>query len=470
MEALPLGHSQAGRRENQAALILTSCALGLLMVFLVYTGNFVFGSEAGKWVYGYRETPVAVPVWNLVVVFGLLAAAVLVGSRTIGTRERTTLLACWLAVLIVQVLIRDLAAVPLASIIESEGPNGFYSAAQRYSPSEILSQFEALLPSQKGHVQSNMPGKIMLFQLLGWLTPSPQLMGYLIIALSSAGSWLVYGISKRLFHDRLAAFYAFLLYAVVPCRLFFLPILNTVTPVFLLACLYLFLVHLQTKRASTLWLLGVALYVLVLFEPSPLVTGIVFASLLGDSMLKKEIRTGELVRLLLITVMAFAVVFLVFRLAFRFDLADALRFVLNDAVKFNLTAQRGYWRWMAENTKEFFYSSGAPAAFLLLYLGLHAMVNGAGLVRSLKTLPIESVVALSLITTFLVLVLLGINRGEVSRLWIYLAVLFQIPVALFISRRRRSSILFLLVVGTTAVQAIVAIQQVVFVLPATPAG
>ena len=68
----------------------------------------------------------------------------------------------------------------------------------------------------------------------------------------------------------------------IPSKNFFFPILNTVTPVFILACLYLFLLYIDRKKAVFLWLLGGALYFLVLFEPTPLVTGIIFLGILAS--------------------------------------------------------------------------------------------------------------------------------------------------------------------------------------------
>jgi hypothetical protein len=67
--------------------------------------------------------------------------------------------------------------------------------------------------------------------------------------------------------------------------------------------------------------------------------------------------------------------------------------------------------------------------------------------------------------TFAAVLFLGVNRGETSRLWIYLAVLFPIPASLLIARTPRSPLLFVFVGSTLVIQSIVALQTVNFVLP-----
>ena len=79
-------------------------------------------------------------------------------------------------------------------------------------------------------------------------------MGYLIISISAFGGLILYGISKRLFHDKTTALYSFVLYTLIPCKLFFFPILNSVTPVFILGCMYLFLAYIDSKNTFLLFL------------------------------------------------------------------------------------------------------------------------------------------------------------------------------------------------------------------------
>jgi hypothetical protein len=78
---------------------------------------------------------------------------------------------------------------------------------------------------------------------------------------------------------------------------------------------------------------------------------------------------------------------------------------------------------------------------------------------------VENVFAMSVIITFLILVFLGINRGEVTRLWIFLAVFFQVPASIFMAKYVKSNIPFYLVTGTLAVQSIITLHRIGFIIP-----
>src|SRR4029453_11418226 len=69
------------------------------------------------------------------------------------------------------------------------------------------------------------------------------------------------------------------LYLIVPAKLFFFPLMNTVTPVVVLACACMVLRWVATGRTVYATALGAALYCLAFFEPLPLVIGILFAAL-----------------------------------------------------------------------------------------------------------------------------------------------------------------------------------------------
>jgi len=310
-----------------------------------------------------------------------------------------------------------------------------------------------------------MPGKILLFQFFKPFTSSPQVMGYLVILLSTIGALLLYGICKKLFHDRRAAFYALILYALVPGKLFFFPILNTVTPVLILLCLYLFVVYLEGKNSVTLVLLGGAFYLLALFEPSPLVTGFIFLGVLLKAVGEKPVSRGEIWRIPLVAGLAFLGVYLIFRVLFSFDLLKAFQYVLSEAVKFNQVDERGYWIWVGENPKEFFYAAGLPVMMIFVYMLMQIFSRWRSLRTNITHWSMETIYILSLALTLGAVVFLGVNRGEITRLWIYLGVFFQVPAAVFLARKAPSGWLFLAVACTLALQSIVTLQRVGFVIP-----
>jgi hypothetical protein len=452
-------------RSNSVALIWTFFVINALLIYLVYSQDFVFGSRSGNWEYEYFETITPIPVWIPAVILLLLAISVFVCSRLIYSREKLTLLACLLIAVFHQILLRRTFPFPLATLVQSHKANSFYAPAVSYSPVEILSQFIHLAPGFPFHAGSNMPGKILLFQFFRLFTLSPQRMGYLVILLSTLGALLLYAICKQLFGDRKVAFYAFILYTLIPAKLFFFPILNTVTPVFILLCLYLFLLYLDTKRRLFLWLLGAALYLLVLFEPSPLVTGIIFVGILLNALAINNLSKKDLWALMVIPPLGFLGLYLLFMAAFKFDLFQAFQYVLTDAVDFNVEDNRDYWIWVVENPKEFFYAAGIPIMIIFVYLTFLIFSHWKTLKRNLIGWSMEIVFILSLLVTFFVVVFLGINRGETTRLWIYLAVFFQVPAAYFFGKIARSTSLFFLVACTLVIQSIISIQRVGFVIP-----
>ena len=163
---------------------------------------------------------------------------------------------------------------------------------------------------------------------------------------------------------------------------------------------------------------------------------------------------------------AFLSMYIIFLIFFSFDLIKAFQFILNDATNFNLESQRGYRVWFLQNIKEFFYSAGTPAVLIFIYSVSQILLNWKTLLKQkIIYWSSEHLFIISLLLTFGFVIIMGINRGEVSRLWIYLAVLFQIPASLFIARSSQSPVPFFIVASTLVAQTIVALQKVGFVIP-----
>jgi hypothetical protein len=450
--------------SNSVPLVLTFCFISLLLIYLVYSQNIIYGSKPGHWIYPYFKTLTAIPLWLPLSIILLLGLLIFTGSKLILVFEKTTLIACFLLVFVIQILIHSVYPVSLAAIVESEGANSFYTPAIQYTPVEILSQFIALAPTFPLHGQSNMPGKILLFQFIHLFTSSTQMMGVIIILISTLGGLLLYGICKLLFHDRQIAFYALILYALIPGKLFFFPILNTVTPVILLLCLFLFLLFVERKQAVFLWLFGASLYFLFLFEPAPLVAGIVFLGIFIHALLAKKLSQKELLRLLIIPFLSFLGVYLLFFVFFSFNLFQVFKYILADAVDFNLKANRPYWIWLQENPKEFFFAAGLPVMMIFIFMAAKILTQ-SGSLKSIARWTLENIIVISLLVTFCALLFLGVNRGEITRLWIYLAVLFQIPAASFLGKMPSSKTMFFLVAATLVIQSILTLQRIQFINP-----
>ena len=85
-----------------------------------------------------------------------------------------------------------------------------------------------------------MPGKLLLLYALELVSNDPAVLSWLLLAVSNLGGLLLYLLVRDLFGDRQIALYALVLYLFVPAKLFFLPLMNTVTPVVAFTCLLLF--------------------------------------------------------------------------------------------------------------------------------------------------------------------------------------------------------------------------------------
>jgi hypothetical protein len=459
----PVDPSTSSKAES-IALIITACVIGALLIYLVHLRNYVFGSELGHWVYPYLSSLPFFPEWILLTVLFLVALLVFLGGKFIHLYEKTTLFFVFLIGVFIQSLIRKIYPYSLGAVVESDTANSFYSPAMSHSALEVLSKFDELVSSFPLHARSNMPGKILLFEFFKLFTSSSEAMGYLVIVVSSLGALLLYGICKRLFQDKRIAFYALTLYMVLPCKIFFYPILNTVTPVFMLLCFYLLVVYLDNPRNFLPWLLGASFFVLALFEPSPLITGIVMAGITLHTLREGKLTRRELVMLILFTASGFLAATLLFYLVFSFNFFQSFLYLLNEARNFNINDGRGYLIWIIENSREFFYGAGVPVMIIFIYMTVLIFAR-TKTIKEVTRWSLENVFVISLLVNFLVLLFLGINRGEITRLWIYLAVLFQVPASVFIAKTGKGTILFFLVASLLAMQGMVTLHRIGFVFP-----
>ncbi len=458
-------HKNSLSTSHKAAIIATLSLLNLGLIYLVYNQNLVFGSSAGKWVYRYFEEIQPIPIWVSAASLILLWLLVFAGGKFIRKHERITLAGVFLIVLLLQLIITSVHPIPLSVLVKSDLANTFYSVSLTYSPAELLSQYQEVVPTMFAHARTNMPGKTLFFHFLGLFTSNPRIMAYLIIAFSTLGGVLLYGICKLLFDDRRTALYAFILYVLVPAKLAFFPILNTVTPVVILACLLLLLLFIQNHKIFWLMLLGVGLYLLILFEPAPLPAGLIFIGVIIYAVANRRLQIKHIGQIALITVLSFALTYLLFLQLFSFDLFSAFDYVLDDVVAFNTRRERDYWIWLGENLKEFFFATGIPVSMVFIYTFAYAVSRRLSSMKELFLTRPEFNYLYSLAATFAFVWLMNINRGETTRLWIYLSVFFQVPAAYVMGKQLKNSWLFFIVIIMLALQSLVTLQCVQFMNP-----
>lgn len=452
-------------RNQTVAIILTICAVSIFFIFLIYSQNIVFGSILGNWEYRYFHSFSNIPIWMPLVLLLLVGAQIFIGHSLIEKHEKAILLGVFITAVVVQILLQSIYQYSMGELISSNASNSFFSVAKSHTAFELLSKYQSLLPTFSAHAATNMPGKILFYQFLLLFTKSPQTMGYLIIVVSTIGGVLLYEICKLLFQNKFVALYSFILYSLIPCKQEFFPILNTVTPVFILLSLYLFLLYLNTKKKVFLVLLGVSIYVLILFEPSPLVTGILFIFFLFYYLIQKQITLKEVGFVIAIPLLSFLATYGLVYLATSFNLWQVFTYMMNDAAKYNIKAKRSYPIWVREDAKEFFFGVGIPVMLIFLYEFFTELTNWDELRRGPSHWCARDVYLLGTALIFVVVLLLGINRGEITRLWIYLAVFFQVPAAIFLGEDAKNKGLFYVVAAILVFQLLITLPRVAFINP-----
>jgi hypothetical protein len=307
-----------------------------------------------------------------------------------------------------------------------------------------------------------MPGKIILTYALGLVSQRPLVLAWLVVVVSNLGALFLYLFVRDWLDDRETALASAILYVFVPSKLLFFPGLNAVTPVFVLACAWLWVRLLQSRRVIYGLALGAVAYGAVFYEPTPSVMGLLFLFLTAYAWWLGDIGLWTVVKLSVVVALGFLATYGLFLLLFQFDLLGTLRRVAADAVIFNARVRRHYYPWIAQNLLDLAFGAGLCQAVLFCAVAVAAVSR-----KTLAAGGTDGRMAALCLGTAIALVatdLAGINRGEVVRLWIFLACFLQIPAA-YICRRLDSRAALLLVLGTTLLQTALSASMLAFLQP-----
>ena len=428
-----LRHRLTRPRVVEAVIICATVGV----VWGLVTRTLEFGSAAGGWVYPtFRgATPEAV-------LFAALFALGLPLAYAWSARRADSLAPAVVAMWMIlggcfQAAVHFLYPIPMGRIVANPHCNSFYSASLEHSPLEVLTKYEAVAPSLPLHAQANMPGKLFIYYFLEWFSRDPQTLAIGIVGLSTLCGALVFAVARRLFRSGRLATLAMALSLVFPAVVAFQPLLNTVTPLFVLLSFWLWVVYLDRQQDRFLWLLGGSLYLQLFIDPLTFVLGIVFLGVLAERLARGQFALAKLWRCAVIPVAGFIGVHAVMRMTAGFDIVSAFVSLWDAAVRFNQTESRPYAVWVGQNLKEFFLGAGVAsslAALLAVYLGGRSIVRGerrdgpGGGLRRFPGAPGWAFTA-SLFLSVLVVDLTGVNRGEVTRLWIFLGTFLQVASA-----------------------------------------
>ncbi|HEY1187287.1 MAG TPA: hypothetical protein VGE74_06495 [Gemmata sp.] len=427
-----------------------------------------YGSADGKWLYPLINGNVDWPI-NLGLMLAALAGALVALTWRHAEQAPVLVVVVWLGFgSWAQSQMRELAPFPDTDVVGSKY-DCFCKESKSYQPGRFLREFHTIAPDLHFHVRANMAGKVLFYHLIRVVSDKSPTLVWLVFGASNLGAVLAYAIVWELFRDRRAALAALVLYLFLPSKLFFFPLLNSVTPVFILFLLWLQVRYLAKPHAGWLAAMGVALYALVLFEPLPLVTGLVFLALIGRAWALGAIARKHVLSVLVLVPVAFFVVDLLVWWGFGYEIMSAFRFALHDAQEFNKQQNRPYGLWVVFNLVETLSNTGLLASGLALGLFAAGAVRLVRAFRSVgwagvRVIACEPGVCLSFSTlaTLLVVDALGVNRGETVRLWIFLGVFLVLPVSGLCGRR--PAVLAVLVLGAI-MQACIGLQSRGFVLP-----
>jgi hypothetical protein len=436
-------------------------ALALIGYYGVATASWVIGSVEGGWIYEYVRPWTLRPM--MVALLTSAAAGALLRIDATASRVRALLVAWLLLATCAHVAMQAGAPARLQELYLSPDANSFYSLTQQQRAADLLSRFNRVRLQAPHHARSNMPGKTMLTYGLELLSTNTAVLPWLVVILSNAGALLMFAFVRDLFEDRRTALYAAVLYLFVPARVFFLPLMNTVTPVIVLACACLLVKWLRGGRTMLAVLFGVSLYGLVFFEPLPLVTGLLFVAVSALALHRKWLSVERFVLHCCLIMATFIATTETVALATGFSLLFAFRQIHSHAVAFNLAEARPYGVWIMANLGEFLFGTGVSQMVLFFAAPFSDRLRPGARWRDWLDRPVAAV-GVGLLAVLIATDLAGINRGEVTRLWIFLACFFQIPAAYFCARAPGSGPITIVVTLTTFHTA-TALAMVRFVVP-----
>lgn len=145
---------------------------------------------------------------------------------------------------------------------------------------------------------------------------------------------------------------------------------------------------------------------------------------------------------------------------FGFTLVSALRAVVADAAYFNLATARPYDIWAKQNLIDFLFAIG----FCQLVAVPASVLDGLYTKAPVRLTQPAVVIGVSLVAVLVAVDLIGVSRGEVIRLWIFLGCCFQIPAA-YICARLDSKLASVAVLATTFLQIVLGSSMVGFIVP-----
>ena len=309
-----------------------------------------------------------------------------------------------------------LAPFSLKAVIKYPSANSFYQLPDILSAKAYLAHFLDDRGKLLFHAATNMPGKGLFYYALRSFGKWPAVFSVVILLISNLGGFFVHALAFRLSGSQRGAFYAAVLYWLHPAKLFFFPLLNTLTPVFLLASLWLLLKCIDSPKPIWIFCSGISLFALFLFELLPLACGLFFhVFFLGHSIWCKKRSFREVVWIVAGTVASFILCYLLFWFFTGLEIFSVFfQLFKNNSVYYQSNSTP---LWYVRNIGDFAVGLGCGTC-LALIIGLAWQIKtGAWTKLRGLTTAYAGIFALTLV----ILEIMGVTRAEILRLWIFLA-------------------------------------------------
>jgi len=441
-------------RPRVAAMAL-DVAIGLAVIagIWVVAGRHVeFGSRRGNWVFPWVAEVDARLLVAACVAGILIAILHEVARRAVDARPALVVASAFAVGVAVQLAMRSLYPHTMSALMLSPIVDSFYVAAGRVQPGVLMRDFERIAPTLPLHARVNMPGKVLFYQALRAITENPNVLALVVVTLSSAVGIVLYAIVARVFASRRLGLDAMTLWMILPSKVAHHPVLNVVAPLPAILAVWALVRYVAVPAPWSALAVGALVYVTALFDPLALWLGAPFATVVVHALVQKRMRVRDLAMLVGLAAAACVAVHLTVVVAAGFDLWKRYLGMVTIAEAFNRHSNRPYDVWVGANVKDVALAIGpattivfAAACGLAIWRIARACATGAWR----ETVDPGSSLTLATLMALSILVALGLNRGEVARLWIPVFVPIQVAVAWCAAASHAAS-RWLVVAGTVA--------------------
>lgn len=333
----------------------------------------------------------------------------------------------------------------------------FYDAASRISVRDLFAHSDMLAEMfpQHQHLHTNFPGKLLYYKALALVSGGAFFAVMMNMLLSCAGAVLVFLAGKLLFENERVGLVASVFYLFAPQRLYFFPLLNLITPLFLLAVL---LAAIMAARSKSLWwaaLYGAFVVCTAMFDPVPLVfLALATLGVWCCAIVSHRAELRDVIRFALVGALAIVACLILARLLYGYNYLHNLAASSAGNRHYSPFPYSTFWPLFFTNLRTYLTDLGLPILVAL----------GWGLARfRKKTLPLApAALFAAAFISMLIFDAIAFAGAEATRVWLFLLVPFCLCAGAFVEECDDS--LVALLGGALVFQALPTVAHIGFIL------